>query len=220
MTAYEFFEQAFVLYEESIPDSRQEVRALQSIMGTLNRCYVFGGDERAALAHKASSYCAKLLRRTDQCQAVLAASHLYWQPQLEVRARCGWICSLLPSCLARWGVTHRLPQCCVQGKQAVQDEQGVLSCLKRALKIANAAQQQLAVAGKPARGGDAAAGPAAASSLFVEILNHYLYFFDQGCQLITTAVLQVRRRRCRCCASTKLPAVDALHDCTAPASVS
>ena len=37
MTAYEFFEQAFVLYEESIPDSRQEVRALQSIMGTLNR---------------------------------------------------------------------------------------------------------------------------------------------------------------------------------------
>jgi hypothetical protein len=26
-----------VLYEESIPDSRQEVRALQSIMGTLNR---------------------------------------------------------------------------------------------------------------------------------------------------------------------------------------
>ena len=29
--------QAFILYEESIPDSRQEVRALQSIMGTLNR---------------------------------------------------------------------------------------------------------------------------------------------------------------------------------------
>ncbi|EFN52770.1 hypothetical protein CHLNCDRAFT_54198 [Chlorella variabilis] len=160
--------QAFILYEESIPDSRQEVRALQSIMGTLNRqvvaawhsmvCYVFGGDERAALAHKASSYCAKLLKRTDQCQAVLACSHLYWQPQVE-------------------------------GKQAVQDEQGVLSCLKRALKIANAAQQQLAVAGKPARGADASAGPAAASSLFVEILNHYLYFFDQGCQLITTASL-------------------------------
>ena len=50
------------------------------------RCYVFGGDERAALAHKASSYCAKLLKRTDQCQAVLACSHLYWQPQVEVRS--------------------------------------------------------------------------------------------------------------------------------------
>ena len=42
MTAYEFFEQAFVLYEESIPDSRQEVRALQSIMGTLNRQASYG----------------------------------------------------------------------------------------------------------------------------------------------------------------------------------
>jgi vacuolar protein sorting-associated protein 35 len=126
------------------------------------RCYVFGAEERAALVHKASSYCAKLLRRTDQCQAVLAASHLYWQPEAE-------------------------------GKQAVQDEQGVLSCLKRALKVANAAQQQLAVAGRPspARGGEPGGGPAAASSLFVEILNHYLLFFDRGCQLITPPVLQV-----------------------------
>ena len=49
---------------------------------------------------------------------------------------------------------------------------------------------QLAVAAKPAVASDAGvAGPA---SLFVEILNHYLYFFDHGCQLITTAVLQVR----------------------------
>lgn len=159
VTAYEFFEQAFVLYEESIPDSRQEVRALQSIIGTLNRCYVFGADERAALAHKASSYCAKLLKRTDQCQALLACSHLHWQPAIE-------------------------------GKRSVRDEQAVLSCLKRALKVANAAQQQLAVAGKPARGGDVSSGPAAAASLFVEILNHYLFFFDAGGQLITTAVLQ------------------------------
>ncbi|KAL4854485.1 Vacuolar protein sorting-associated protein 35B [Chlorella vulgaris] len=158
VTAYEFFEQAFVLYEESIPDSRQEVRALQSIIGTLSRCYVFGADERAALAHKASSYCAKLLKRTDQCQALLACSHLHWQPAIE-------------------------------GKRAVRDEQAVLSCLKRALKVANAAQQQLAVAGKPARGGDVSSGPAAAASLFVEILNHYLFFFDAGGQLITTASL-------------------------------
>lgn len=32
-----------------------------------------------------------------------------------------------------------------QGKQAARDEQGVLACLKRALKIANAAQQQVCV---------------------------------------------------------------------------
>jgi vacuolar protein sorting-associated protein 35 len=45
---------------------------------------VFGADERSALVSKAASYCAKLLRRTDQCQAVLACSHLYWQPEVEV----------------------------------------------------------------------------------------------------------------------------------------
>ena len=56
-------------------------------------------------------------------------------------------------------------------------------CLKRALKIAHAAQQQLAIA---LRQSDTL--PAA---LFVEILNHYLYYFDQGLTLITSAVLQV-----------------------------
>ncbi len=30
------------------------------------------------------------------------------------------------------------------------------------------------------------------TSLFVEILNHYLYYFDNGLELITPAVLQVR----------------------------
>lgn len=143
-----------------------------------HRCYVFGADERAALAHKASSYCAKLLKRTDQCQALLACSHLHWQPAIE-------------------------------GKRAVRDEQAVLSCLKRALKVANAAQQQLAVAGKPARGGDVSSGPAAAASLFVEILNHYLFFFDAGGQLITTAVLQASGQACGAAAAYRSVALHA-----------
>lgn len=56
-------------------------------------------------------------------------------------------------------------------------------CLKRALKIAHAAQQQLAVA---LRSSDTV--PA---WLFVEILNHYLYYYDQGLSLISVSVLQV-----------------------------
>ena len=48
---------------------------------------MFAPEERAALAHKASAYCSKLLKRTDQCQAVLACSHLYWQPEAEVGGR-------------------------------------------------------------------------------------------------------------------------------------
>ncbi len=66
----------------------------------------------------------------------------------------------------------------------VRDGDQVMVCLKRALKIAHAAQQQLAIA---LRQSDTL--PAA---LFVEILNHYLYYFDQGLALISSTVLQVR----------------------------
>lgn len=62
-------------------------------------------------------------------------------------------------------------------------------CLKRALKIAHAAQQQLAIA---LRQSDTM--PAA---LFVEILNHYLYYFDQGLALISSTVLQVNTQHSR-----------------------
>jgi hypothetical protein len=59
-------------------------------------------------------------------------------------------------------------------------------CLKRALKIANAAQQQLAVAAR--------VGVTQPVWLFMEILNHYLYYYDQGNPNITASVLQVRLR--------------------------
>ena len=65
----------------------------------------------------------------------------------------------------------------------VRDADSVLSFLKSALKIANAAQQQLAVALK--------ASDPAPGFLYVEILNQYLYYFDQRLPNIMSAVLQV-----------------------------
>ena len=65
----------------------------------------------------------------------------------------------------------------------VRDADNVMVCLKRALKIANSAQQQLAVVLK----GD----HTTPVMLFVEILNHYLFYFEQGNPSITTSVLQV-----------------------------
>ena len=73
--------QAFTLYEEAVPDTKSEVAALHSIAGALHACRVFGPDSRGALAHKATGFSAKLLRRGDQCRAVLACSHLFWQPE-------------------------------------------------------------------------------------------------------------------------------------------
>ncbi|KAK6131305.1 hypothetical protein DH2020_034955 [Rehmannia glutinosa] len=113
--AYEFFTQAFVLYEEEVADSKAQ-------------------------------YSAKLLKKPDQCRAVYACSHLFW----------------------------------VDDQDGIKDGERVLLCLKRSLRIANAAQQMANVT----RG---SSGPV---TLFVEILNKYLYFFEKGNPQITSSVIQ------------------------------
>ncbi|MBA0685573.1 hypothetical protein Goari_013227, partial [Gossypium aridum] len=76
--AYEFFTQAYILYEEEISDSRAQVTAIHLIIGTLQRMHVFGVENRDTLTHKATGYSAKLLKKPDQCRAVYACSHLFW----------------------------------------------------------------------------------------------------------------------------------------------
>jgi vacuolar protein sorting-associated protein 35 len=167
--AYECFEQAFTLFEESIADSRQEVRALESIIGAVYQCRVFDVDNRSALVHKASAYCARLLRRADQCMAILACAHLYWQEKED----------------GKDGSTEESTTWEEElGYGAVKDGKGVVTCLKRALKFAHAAQQQLAVAD---RRQESATVP---GQLFVEILNAYLYFFDRGVAEVTAEAVQ------------------------------
>ncbi|XWS20931.1 hypothetical protein CRYUN_Cryun30bG0011700 [Craigia yunnanensis] len=68
----------------------------------------------------------------------------------------------------------------VDDQDDIKDGERVLLCLKRALRIANAAQQIANVA----RG---SSGPV---TLFVEILNKYLHFFEKGNQQITSAGIQ------------------------------
>ncbi|CAL5218743.1 g459 [Coccomyxa viridis] len=184
LIAYEFFEQAFVLFEESIPDSAAERTALSSIVGALHGCRVFSPDSRSTLVHKATGYSAKLLRKADQCRAVLACSHLHWQDN-HTEGDQGWNTD---DAVAHNGDSaasqdsHEDSSSASPVQPPVRDGDQVMVCLKRALKIAHAAQQQLAIA---LRQSDTL--PAA---LFVEILNHYLYYFDQGLALISSTVLQ------------------------------
>ncbi|XP_074273565.1 vacuolar protein sorting-associated protein 35B-like isoform X1 [Silene latifolia] len=144
--AYEFFTQAFILYEEDIADSKAQFTAIHLIIGTLQRMSVFGVENRDTLTHKATGYSAKLLKKADQCRAVYACSHLFW----------------------------------VDDQNGIKDGERVLLCLKRSLRIANAAQQMANVT----RG---SSGPV---TLFVEILNKYLYFFEKGNPQITSLAIQ------------------------------
>ncbi|XP_060961229.1 vacuolar protein sorting-associated protein 35B isoform X2 [Cannabis sativa] len=145
-TAYEFFTQAFVLYEEEIADSKAQVTAIHLMIGALQKMNVFGIENRDTLTHKATGYSAKLLKKPDQCRAVYACSHLFW----------------------------------VDDQGGIKDGERVLLCLKRALRIANAAQQMTNVT----RG---SSGPV---TLFVEILNKYLYYFEKGNPHVTNTAIQ------------------------------
>ncbi|KAL8168391.1 hypothetical protein V2J09_009890 [Rumex salicifolius] len=144
--AYEFFTQAYILYEEEISDSRAQVTSLYLIIGTLQRMLVFGVENRDTLTHKATGYSAKLLKKPDQCRAVYACSHLFWADDPD----------------------------------GPRDGERVLLCLKRALKIANAAQQM----------SNATRGSSGSVVLFIEILNKYLYFFEKGNTQITVSTIQ------------------------------
>lgn len=144
--AYEFFTQAYILYEEEISDSKAQVTAMNLITGTLQRMHVFGVENRDALTHKATGYSAKLLKKHDQCRAVYACSHLFW----------------------------------VDDHDNIRDGERVLLCLKRALRIANSAQQMA----------NAARGGSKPVVLFVEILNKYLYFYEKGVTQITVESIQ------------------------------
>jgi vacuolar protein sorting-associated protein 35 len=152
-----------------VADSRHKITALQAIVGTLHRCYVFSADNRDALTQSVTSYAAKLLKRADQCRAACAASHLAWQEPAAAAAADGE------------GKQARA----VPGRQPpVRDAQKVMAGLKRALKVVAAAKQQRAATARGGKGG------AQHLPLYVEIVNHYLYYLARGVESMSVGVVQ------------------------------
>lgn len=83
---YEFFVQAFVVYEESISESRAQLQAITGIISALQISRVFaGGDNYDTLITKAALHGSKLLKKSHQATAVLYASHMWWQGDVSGR---------------------------------------------------------------------------------------------------------------------------------------
>ena len=133
---HEFFTQAVLTFEEELTDSRAQFSALLGLVGALHASTSLALENYEILATKATQHAARLLKKIDQCRAVLACTHLFWSPILK-------------------------------------DPKRVLECLQRALKIADMCTQ---------------ATPAACV-LFVECLNKYLYFFEDGMVEVASAHL-------------------------------
>ncbi|EEP82503.1 Vps35p protein [Uncinocarpus reesii 1704] len=145
--SYEFFAQAFTIYEDSISDSRAQFQAVCILVSALYGTRNFSRENYDTLITKAALHGSKLLKKPDQCRAVYLASHLWWvmdAPRAEGEEPA---------------VVYR-------------DGKRVLECLQRALRVA-----------------DACMDTAVSVELFVEILNRYVYYFDQGNENVTIKYL-------------------------------
>ncbi|PQE17059.1 vacuolar sorting-associated 35 protein [Rutstroemia sp. NJR-2017a BBW] len=149
--SYEFFAQAFTIYEEAISDSRAQFQAVCVIAAALHETRNFSKENYDTLITKCALHGSKLLKKPDQCRAVYLASHLWWAVPIAAR-----------------GETEKDKE----ENKLYRDGKRVLECLQRALRVA-----------------DACMDTAVSVELFVEILNRYVYYFEEKNEAVTTKYL-------------------------------
>lgn len=111
--AYEFFAQAFTIYEEAISESKAQFQAVAMMASALQQTRCFSRDNYDTLITKCALHGAKLLKKPDQTRAILIASHLWWTTDIAARGE-------------------------EDEKSLYRDDKRVLECLQKALKIADA----------------------------------------------------------------------------------
>jgi vacuolar protein sorting-associated protein 35 len=75
--AYEFISQAFSIYEEEISDSKSQLSCLLLITSTVKEIKFEIEDNYQPLKSQCCLNGAKLVKKSDQCRAILAASMLF-----------------------------------------------------------------------------------------------------------------------------------------------
>lgn len=160
--AYEFFAQAFTVYEEAISDSKAQFQAVCVIANALHQTRNFGKENYDTLITKCALHGSKLLRKPDQCRAVYLASHLWWATPIAAVEESDEGVSLIGGAVSD-GVTNP--------SQLYRDGKRVLECLQRALRVADSCMEQ-----------------ATSIELFVEILDRYVYYFDQQNESVRTYI--------------------------------
>ena len=75
--AYEFVSQAFSIYEEEISDSKQQLASLVLIISTVKEIQFKTDENLSPLRTQCCLNGAKLVKKSDQCRAILSASLLF-----------------------------------------------------------------------------------------------------------------------------------------------
>ncbi|KAG4305251.1 hypothetical protein PORY_001421 [Pneumocystis oryctolagi] len=83
--AYDFFAQAFTIYEESLSESRAQYQTVIMIAGVLQMTRNFSPENYDTLITKCALHGSKLLKKPDQTRAVYFASHLWWVTNIPAR---------------------------------------------------------------------------------------------------------------------------------------
>lgn len=128
--SYEFFAQAFTIYEDSISDSRAQFQAVCIIANALHGTRGFCKENYDTLITKAALHGSKLLKKPDQCRAVYLASHLWWaveNPALgeedskDVSSLLHGDNAQIPDLLAlsRWETCSRMPTTSSSGRRCL-----------------------------------------------------------------------------------------------------
>ena len=164
--SYEFFAQAFTIYEDAISDSRAQFQAVCILSSALHGSRGFSKENYDTLITKAALHGSKLLKKPDQCRAVYLASHLWWVVENPQRGEDD------PKDVSSNLACPQSEPCANSNYQLYRDGKRVLECLQRALRVA-----------------DACMDTGVSVELFVEILNRYVYYFDQQNETVTTKYL-------------------------------
>jgi vacuolar protein sorting-associated protein 35 len=120
--AHEFFTQALICFEEELTDSKSQQNAIFGLVNALRDAERLSPENYDALATKTTQHAARLLKKIDQCRAVLACSHLFHSKMLKDPKR-------VLECLQR-GL--KIADVCVQS-QTVAAHELFVECLNKYL---------------------------------------------------------------------------------------
>jgi vacuolar protein sorting-associated protein 35 len=171
--AYDFYVEAFTIYEENISESKSQFAAISLIVGSLYTATIFSHDNYDTLITKCALHCTKLLKRVDQCRSVVLCSHIFWKPITDneynqVDNNNNEIendTEKENDAFTGFGTDNETHGVYRNGKR-------VLECLQKALKIADSVMDQTVNI-----------------ELFIEILERYIWYFQERNEMITVKYL-------------------------------
>lgn len=120
--SYDFFSQAFSIFEESLSDSKVQFQAIVNMAQVLQKTRSLYNEENYydTLITRCTLHGSKLLKKADQCRAVYLCSHLWWATELSLVGE-------------EEGVT----------KNFFREGKRVLECLQRSLRVADSVMDNI-----------------------------------------------------------------------------